>query len=110
VAQCSPLEWHRPCRSPLSDKPRLQKLRALLWFAVRMVVSTQHPVTDGTTASAAMECVEATHTIAATAVGNLLKGGFGSPFFTGRGKSAGASGALTVSRPDAPKADLAATA
>ena len=86
VAQRSPLEWHRPCRSPLSDNPRLQALRALLWSAVRMVVSAQHPSTDGTaTASVVMvmACVEVTHTIAAIAVGNL-KGGFGPPFPSGQ--------------------------
>src|SRR5260370_34220377 len=45
---------------------KLQTLRALLWFAARMVVSAQHPFTDGTAkASAAMvmACIEATHTI-----------------------------------------------
>jgi len=31
-------------RSPLSDNPRLQTLRALLWFAARMVVSATAPV------------------------------------------------------------------
>jgi hypothetical protein len=46
----------------------------LATFAVRMVVSAQHPSTDGTgTASVAMvmACVEVTHTIAAIAVGNF---------------------------------------
>jgi hypothetical protein len=68
------------------EQSRLQTLRALLWSAVRMVVSAQHPSTDGTaTASVAMvmACVEVTHTIAAIAVGNL-KGGFGPPFPSGQ--------------------------
>jgi hypothetical protein len=33
------LELHPQCHSPLSNNPKLQTLRTLLWFAARVVVS-----------------------------------------------------------------------